>query len=137
MEEVILDTSVVVKWFAEEKDSKSALYLRDKHKTGQIRINAPEIITLELTNALFFGAGFRSEVLKEAICLFLNFHLNLIPVDESLIDKARGWMEKHNIAIYDAIFIALSETTKIPLITADKKHHKKAYSKMIRYLEEM
>jgi predicted nucleic acid-binding protein len=134
MEKVVLDTSVVVKWFVEEKNSEKAVKLLKNYRDGQLKIIAPAIIGLELANALFFGASYKSELIKESLTAFYSLNFVLIPLGESLIQEASEYMEKFKIGIYDALFIFLAEKEKIPLITADKKHHQKRFSKQIRYL---
>lgn len=134
MEKVVLDTSVVVKWFVEEKDSKKALKLLKDYQNGQLKIIAPEIVSLELANALFFGAGYKNKLLKESLDAFYALDLSLIPLTKSFIQEASEYMEKFKIAIYDALFIFLAEKEKIPLITTDRRHHQKRFSKQIRYL---
>lgn len=45
-------------------------------------------------------------------------------------------MDKFSLTIYDAVFIAAAEIEKIPLLTADYKHHKKEMSKFITWMED-
>ncbi len=52
--EVVVDASVVVKWFVKEEGSEEALRLRDRYVEGEIQIIAPELITFEVLNALYF-----------------------------------------------------------------------------------
>lgn len=137
MEEVIVDTSLAVKWFVEEENSDKALGLLKNYKEGQIKIIVPEIIALELANALFFGAGFEGNILKKSLEAFYLFDFPTVNLEEDIILGASKYMEKFKIAIYDAIFIYLADLKKIPLITADIKHHKKTYSKEIKYLNEL
>lgn len=134
MEKVVLDTSVVVKWFVEEKDSEKAQKFLEAYQDGRLEIIAPEIMGLELTNALFFGAGYKGEVLKQALAAFYSLKLASVPLSESFVQEARKYMEKFKIAIYDALFIALADRERLPLISADKQHHQKRFSKQIKYL---
>lgn len=136
MEKIVLDTSVAVKWFVEEKDSEKAVEILENYKDGRLEIIAPEIITLELVNALFFGAGFKGQVLKKALSAFYALGLSFVPLSKSLVLGAQEYMEGFKIAIYDALFIYLAEKGKIPLVTADEKHHAKKFSKRIKYLSE-
>jgi|YNPBryantNP2012_1023418.scaffolds.fasta_scaffold24529_3 predicted nucleic acid-binding protein len=134
MEKVVLDTSVVVKWFVEEEGSEKAVDFLENYRQGKLKILAPEIIGLELANALFFGAGLRGKVLQEALAAFYNLGIALIPLDETLVREASKYSEKFKIATYDALFIVLAEKEKCALITADKKHHQKSFSRRIKYL---
>lgn len=134
MEKVVLDTSVVVKWFVAEKDSKKALKLLRSYQNERLKIFLPEIASLELANALFFGAGYQGEILQDALHAFYSLKFSLVPLNEAFIQGARPYMENYQIAIYDALFIFLADQLGISLITADKKHHQKKFSKQIKFL---
>lgn len=134
MEKVVLDTSIVVKWYVEEEKSEKARQILSEYQKNKLAVVVPEIITLELANALYFGADFKSEILSETLSSFYALNIPHIPITMDLLLPSTDLMEKYNIAIYDALFIALSEKEKATLITADKKHHQKKYSKNIKYL---
>lgn len=135
MERVVIDTSVAVKWFVEESGSQKAVKILEDYQEGHIKITAPEIISLELANALYFAARFKGKILKEALSSFYRLGLSLIPLSEPLLQESSLYMQKFNIGIYDALFISLAEKEKISLITADKKHHRKRFSRFIKYLD--
>lgn len=135
MEKVIIDTSVAVKWFIKESGSQKAVKLLEDYKDKRIKILVPQIISLELVNALYFAARFEGKILKEALKSFYHLNLSLAPLNELFLQESSLFMQKFNIGIYDALFIALAEKEKIPLITADKKHHRKEFSKFIKYLD--
>jgi len=130
----VVDTSVALKWFVEEEGSKKARKILEQYKSGSLEILAPEIIGLELANALFYGVSLKGKRLKEAIELFYSLGLSLVPLDRLFIQEAASLMEKVNIAIYDCLFIALAEKEKIPLVTADTRHHQKRFSQYIQPL---
>lgn len=134
MEKVVLDTSVVVKWFVEEESSEKALKFLEEYKNRKLKIVIPEIIVLELANALFFGGGFSGKLLEKALNAFYGLKIKPIPLERKIVQGARKYMDKFNIAIYDAIFIYLAEKEEVLLITADKKHHLRKISGFIRYL---
>ncbi|MGB9895581.1 MAG: type II toxin-antitoxin system VapC family toxin [Thermoproteota archaeon] len=54
MSTVVVDASVIVKWFVEEENSDNAIKIRDKYIEGEIKLVAPEIITFEVLNALYY-----------------------------------------------------------------------------------
>lgn len=137
METVILDTSVVIKWYTQEEGTIEAVSLLTKYKTGNLNIIIPSILPLELANALYFGLGFRQKNHEEALKEFFNLNIPLVQLTDKIIRDASRLMEKFSIAIYDAVFLNIAEEKRIPLITADKKHHQKKYSKFISYLNDL
>ena len=52
--EVVVDASIIVKWFVEEEGSDKSLKLRDRYIEGEIRIIAPELMIFETLNALYY-----------------------------------------------------------------------------------
>ncbi len=136
-EKVVLDTSVVVKWFVDEADSDKAIKLLNLYKENRIKIVVPEIICLELINALKFGVGFEEEALTKAISGFLILGLEMTPSFDFYFDEVIALMVKNNLASYDAFFVAAAKYKQLPLITADKKHHRKEIYPKIRYIDEV
>lgn len=134
MEEVVLDSSVVVKWFLNETDSTKAKELVDKLLAGKIKIFVPEIILLELINSLSLGAKLSKEEIKTAISYFYNLNLIIVTLKRSLIEKTLEIATEFKIASYDAFFMAVADEKRIPLITADRKHHLREYSPLVKYL---
>jgi len=54
---LILDTSVVLKWFLEkdEADVAQARQLRQAHLSGRCLLRAPDLLLIEIANALTVG----------------------------------------------------------------------------------
>lgn len=134
MDQIVVDTSVAVKWFLDEEDSDKALNLLNKIKDRSVLAVFPSIIFLELENAVYFSGSPTVEKLQTAIFDLFNLKQEIIPPDIFLLNKMASLMVQFGLASYDALFLALAENRQIPLITADKKHHQQKFSKFIRYL---
>ena len=78
--EVVLDASVLVKWFVEEDASDKALMLRDKYIEGELVILAPELILYEVLNALYFKRLFSREELREISEALEAYSFSLYPL---------------------------------------------------------
>ena len=134
MEKIVVDSSIVVKWFIEEEKSKEARQLLKKHEDELITLYAPDIIILEVLNALFFKAGFPKDQLIGTLNKLYNVELHLISIQQKLSQKTLGIVIREEITFYDGLFIALAQELDCYLITNDKKHHRKKMYKKIRYL---
>ena len=55
---IILDASVVVKWFSEEEYIDNALEIREKIRMGEERVVVPDLLLYELANALKYNPRF-------------------------------------------------------------------------------
>lgn len=134
MDKIVIDTSVVVKWFVEEKNSSIALKLLEDYQKEKLLIYIPEIIILELSNALYFGARFEPSIVEKAIEYFYALKVIHVFLTKSLIDQAIKIMGRFKIAIYDSLFVALAKEEKCSLVTCDTKHHRKEMYPKIKYL---
>jgi predicted nucleic acid-binding protein len=117
----LLDTSVAVKWFIREEDSEKAADLRHAHGRAEILLHAPDILLLELTNALRYSPLVSAEEILQALRLFPGLGMTIIPFDlDALISSVTLSLEQ-DLAVYDAYFLALAQTLEMPLITADQR----------------
>ena len=134
MDEVIIDTSVVIKWFVQEENSDKALKIFEKIKKNSLKIVLPQIIKLELINALLLGNNYTQEGAIKALSDVNDLRPEWVIFDSLLARQVIKIVSEHKIAAYDALFLALAEDRQISLITADQKHHQKKFSKFIKYL---
>ncbi len=118
---VLLDTSVVVKWFVPEEDSEKALSLRRAQEDRELRLYAPEVLLMELANALRYASEFSAREIIEALETPFELNILLIPFSLDALNLAVTLSMEHDLAVYDAYFLALAQALEIPLITADRK----------------
>lgn len=117
----LLDTSVVVKWFIHEEDSEKAANLRHAHVQAEILLHAPDILLMELTNALRYSPLVSAEEILQALRLFPGLGITIIPFDMDALISSVTLSLEHDLAVYDAYFLALARALEMPLITADRK----------------
>lgn len=122
---VILDTSVIVKWFSLENLSEIALKLRDKIYMEEVYAVIPDLVLYELTNSLKNKKELNSEIVKEAIDYLADMQLDIIYPSANIIKEAVDLSYTLNITSYDAYFVALAKETDLTLITADFKLYEK------------
>jgi predicted nucleic acid-binding protein len=134
MDKVVIDTSVIVKWFVQESDTTKAQNILEQQKNNKIQIILPDVVLLELINALYWGKKIPYRNIVKALKAMSKIRIIYKKAHDSLLLTTLSLMTKHKIQSYDALFIALAEQEKCPLITADYKHHKKRFSKRIKYL---
>lgn len=136
MEEVVLDTSVIAKWFLQEKNSSQANKYLQQYRKRELDIYTPQIVIPELGNALYFGGDFNNQKLKESIQAFFSLHLAVVPISQDLVKKATDLVTQFEITYYDSLFISLAKIMDVFLITADQKHHRKEIYSKIKYLSD-
>mgnify|MGYP001066445561 CR=1 FL=1 len=125
MKKVVLDTSVIVKWFSKEKGSQEAKeYLRQLQQ-GKINIFLPELAKYELANALLKGKGLPVPVAKQALSLFYSLPINFVVETRLAAKSSYKLAQKLKITYYDACFLTLADRLKAILVTANPRHQKK------------
>jgi len=119
--EVIVDASVVVKWFVEEEYSREARLVRDAYANRLIDIAAPSLLPYEVLNALKYSGAFGEEELKEVAKTLEDFQLTLYNLEGKLAEKSVELAMRKGITIYDASYVALAQILNTELYTADEK----------------
>lgn len=117
MTEVVLDASVVLKWFAaEQRGSVEARELRNQYQAGRLSVAVPLLLFLELLNV----AGRRWSWDEDAL-LELAEALDdlLFEVGEPELRSVASWVAR-GLTAYDAGYVALAEQRGIALVTDDQ-----------------
>lgn len=117
---VVLDSSVVAKWYFYEEQTEEAVKLRNLHIINQIQIAAPILLLFELGN-IFVSRGLNKGDFAKNFQTLLNFEINFVEVDLSLFQSIFAIAGKYNITFYDATYLATAKKLKCQLITTDKK----------------
>ncbi len=131
---MILDASVIVKWFTKEEGREKALKYRDMFLNDEIEIVVPDLILYEIGNALRYNPSFNNEDVKSAIRSLVDLGIDIIIPTTEILDTAINLAFKYNITLYDSAYLALAEILNNTLITADKNLYEKTKEKNIRVL---
>ncbi len=119
--DALLDTSVAVKWFVTEEDSEQAADLQQAHLRDDLQLHAPDILLMEMANALRYSGRLSEERILEDLETFSALGVEIISFSIDLLNSAVSLSLEHDLAVYDAYFLALAQAMEIPLITADRK----------------
>jgi predicted nucleic acid-binding protein len=128
---LVLDTSVIGKWFKEETHSEIALKIREEFYQGKHEIVIPDLVLYELSNALRYDKEFNQELINAAIDSLIDMELDIVLPTEEIIKKAISLALEYDITVYDAIFLSLSQMIDAIFITADEKFYQKV--KKLKY----
>lgn len=118
MTEVVLDASVVLKWFRArgEANVSAARALRVDYEAGTLTVLAPSLLRLELINVAARRWQLAERRLLELAQAVgdLGFQLVEPPLESVARWSARG------LTAYDAAYVAVAEATGAPLVTDDE-----------------
>jgi predicted nucleic acid-binding protein len=121
LEKVVLDASIIAKWYLKEKYSEQALKLRDDYISGRITIAVPALLEYEVLNALKYSGAYSEQELEDVARSLNKYGFECWRLKDKLKDETIKVAAKYNISIYDASYLALSILTKAPFYTADEE----------------
>lgn len=117
---VVLDASVLVKWFNAEEGRDRALLIRDAHMRGRLAVAAPTLAVYEVCNALRFGRIPPKDVVI-AYHLLRGLRVDLMEPSEEVMEGTISAAFENDLTVYDAAYLALAENLGAPLVTDDSK----------------
>ena len=117
MRELVLDASVVLKWFRSENERHlgAARSLRAAFEAGELLVFAPPLLRLEIVNVAGRRWGW-DELSLVGLATALD-ELGFRLQEPELVRVAR-WTAK-GLTAYDAAYVALAEAEELELITDD------------------
>jgi len=124
--EVVVDASLVIKWVIHEEDSDKALSLLADWTAKNVVIYVPALLAYEVTN-LLYRRTLRDEIdlpkAKEIFSRLMTSELSLYFSQEASLGLQALELahQFHLPAIYDAYYLALAQSRKCDLWTADAR----------------
>ena len=126
---VVVDASIVVKWLTSEHDSDRALELLQQWQEQEVKITAPHLMPVEVTNALYQRVA-RNEASVEIASRLAD---SLLTMDVEFIETVglhgralELAAQLRQGAVYDSHYLALAETLQCELWTADERFYRVA-----------
>ena len=119
MVDLVVDASVVVKWYIPEQDHQPARALRDDYLDGQHDLFAPALLPFEVVNALKYSGHFDDEQLAEASSTLPEYGIELVPYRRS--GSVAEVAAALDITLYDASYVALADSLDSTAYTADSR----------------
>ena len=119
---VVLDTSVIIKWFRQgEILAPQALALRRAYLEGSLTVAVPDVLVYEVANVLRYKGDLSTEQIGQAVQSLFDIGIDIVPPSAELMRRAVALAYTHNETVYDAVFVALAETLEADFITADEQ----------------
>lgn len=122
MSEIAVDSSVVAKWILPEPDSSQADRLIVEGALKGDRLVVLDLAIVEVTNAIWKRHHRGLATLDEARTFLAKLLQSPVRVEPAnrLLNPALEIAAKYHRAVYDALFIALSQDLGVPGVTADE-----------------
>ena len=116
----VIDASIAVKWFVNEEKSNKAIEIRDLHINRKVTIIVPEIIFLEVINALRYKK-LDKELLNNVNNDLFDMQLHVEKLNNFLLAKAIILSIQYDLSLYDSLYAAIAQLHGCPLVTEDEK----------------
>jgi len=118
---LVLDASIVLKWFLPEPGFEAAQKLR----RPDLECEAPDLLLLEACNALWKHVrrgAVGADVAEAAVTALAEAPIAWRPA-ETLFADAYGLAIETGRTVYDCTYLALALRSGAPLVTADRRFH--------------
>lgn len=127
--QVVIDTSLAIKWFFPEKGAKAANKLRDDHINKKIIICSRDLFLYEFSSAFRNYAGEKIEAgdFQLAVETLTALEIKIYPIEYRELKELFIMSKKLDLSIYDCSFILLAKKISTALFTADKKLYSRAH----------
>ena len=138
---ICLDASLVVRLISQQKGAEKIEHLFEKWVKHREVSVAPYLIEYEASNALWRKhqhGDLGSEAFLTAVSLFRELNITYL-FDFDYTDRAFYLAQNFNLStIYDACYLAVAETKRCSLYTADHAFSKKVQSAFpfVKYYDE-
>ena len=118
---MVVDASVILKWFMEENGSDKAIVLKNTHLAGVSAITLPDIALYEIGNALRYKNEFSNKEINKCFDELYGLNLDIITPHSEIVYLVVEIARQNDITFYDAFYIALAKELGLKFITADSK----------------
>ena len=118
---VVVDASVVVKWFisADETGVAEAAALLADHAANRIHLVAPTLVAHELMGVLV--RRLRDESVDDGLDAFFDVGIHLVAPDRELMTLAATLVRECQVSTFDSAYAALASSLGCQLVTADRR----------------
>lgn len=121
--QLVIDSSVIIKWFVAEVDSATALTIYSRYLIGDIELLAPDLINSEVGNVIWqkqMNQGMAPADAQQVLADSRDTGIDLTSTADLLMD-AYQIAVTYRCSVYDAMYVALSTRENCQVVTADTK----------------
>ncbi|MBI2863068.1 MAG: type II toxin-antitoxin system VapC family toxin [Chloroflexi bacterium] len=118
---LLLDSSVVVKWFRNETDSDKALAIQEEFLKGNLDVHISELTLYETANALRYSGDHTADQIGEYLESIVTLGIAAYAFDWDVLKLAIEGSFAKGVSIYDAYLVSLAKSHGHMLLTADAK----------------
>ena len=136
-EALVLDASVIVKWFCEEEYTDIALRIRDRFFVGELTVVVPELMFYEVSNAIRYNEVMSIEEKLELVDDLFSMDFDVVTSNKEILSEAMKSALDTDTTIYDSVYLAVGRFRRCNFITADKVFRDKINTNEVIFIGEL
>jgi len=136
-EALVLDASVIVKWFCEEEYTDIALRIRDRFFVGELTVVVPELMFYEVSNAIRYNEVMSIEEKLELVDDLFSMDFDVVTSNKEILSEAMKFALDTDTTIYDSVNLAVGRFKRCDLITADRAFRDKVNTNEVVFIGEL
>ena len=136
-EALVLDASVIVKWFCEEDYTDIALGIRDRFFVGELNVVVPELMFYEVSNAIRYNGVLSMGEKRELVDDVFSMGFDVVTSNKEILSAAMKSALDTGTTIYDNVYLAVGRFRRCNLITADKVFRDKINTNEVVFIGEL
>lgn len=123
MPEIVVDSSVAIKWYIVEQHSTEAHRLLNEYQSGKIDVVAPDLLACEIGSIVWKRCQFQGLSSTDAQRILNAFKIVKFGMTSTLdlLDDTFQLAMAHKRTVYDMMYLALSIRKSCDFVTADQK----------------
>ena len=122
MARLVLDPSVVIKWYVPEVLTDAAVSLKRRIHEESWPVAVPQLFFVESANVLWKKTSLKKELSRREGEAILSGIMGLpfyVVEDREVLPRAMRLASEYSISVYDALYLACAIRFKSVLVTAD------------------
>jgi predicted nucleic acid-binding protein len=119
-EKIVVEASVVFKWYAEEIWTPEARSIIEDYQNGHIDIASVALMPFEVLNALRYSPDMGVVDLQTIAESIEKLNLDLRLLEGELSERTVENALRYGITVYDSSYLSLGEIEEIDVYTADE-----------------
>ena len=136
-ETLVLDASIIVKWFCEEEYTDIALRIRDRFFGRELDVVVPDLMFYEVSNAIRYNMVLSMEEKLELIEDIYSTDFDVVSSTKEILSEAMDSALDTDTTIYDNVYLAVGRFKKCNLITVDKVFRNKINTNEVIFIGEL
>lgn len=135
---IVVDSSVAFKWLKSRNEPhyEKATTLLEQHLKAEIRILVPELLFIEIANALSTKTATKPSAIRSSLRALYDFGLEVYRGSDEDVIEASLLARKNKTSVYDMLYAVVAKKTGVEYITADEHFIRKTKFPYVKLLSE-